>query len=404
MHNTFRKKIISAICTAVTAVSSLTVFPASPAAAKGPHVTVLGDSLGTNYNLKSGEYGYSDYIADYLKAGTYSRFSQNGQTSGELLYYLQHDPIIATAVSDSDVILVTIGSNDMLNALKSFVAANANEGEGFKEYALRVAKSGQQAAEDLTFDLNRALRTPRNTMLDNLKLINTELRELNPDAKIVFQKLYNPFESKTTVYNGKDYSEQYQTFLDYIRGHFKQINNGIEGLKNSVIADPYTQFRDHAWIYTFSDDEDVHPNALGHAVMAAETLEKLGYSTAAVPMFGTVLKAQNIKKGTEIPVETIRLLYDHAGFGDVDGDGEVTAFDSTLVLREFGEAIVGVDEEDRTSDRERISFGDVDMNGEVTAYDSYIILKYFGMRTADIDDVTMYDLASSLFLPSSKTT
>ena len=317
-----------------------------------------------------------------------------------LLDQLQNDSAVTAAVSDSDVILVTIGSNDMLNALKSFISTNANEGESFKEYALRVAKSGQQAAEDLTFKLNRALRTPRNNMLDNLKLINTKLHELNPNAKIVFQKLYNPFESKTTVYNGKDYSEQYQTFLDYIRGHFKQLNNGVEALENCVIADPYTLFRDHGWIYTFSEQEDVHPNALGHAVMAADTLEKLGYTNATVSKFEEVLHAQKLGKKCEIPSHTVRMLYNHTGFGDTDGDGEVTAFDSSLVLRAFTESTIGLDPEDRSLTIEKEHIGDVDLDGEMTAFDSSLILRYFSMQTAGID-VSLFDIASKYFLPES---
>ena len=237
MRTNLKKRIAAVFCAAAAAFTSFTVLPTDAAEKKSPHITVLGDSLGTNYNLGSGEYGYSDYIADYLKAGTYSRFARNGYTTVNLLEQLESDSEVISAVKDSDLILVTVGSNDMLNALKEFVATNAEKGESFKDYALRVAKSGQQEAEDLTFKLNRALRTPRNDMLDNLKQIDKNLHEMNPDATVVFQKLYNPFESKTTVYNGKDYSEQYQTFIDYLRGHFKQINNGIENLTYGVVTD-----------------------------------------------------------------------------------------------------------------------------------------------------------------------
>ena len=76
MHPILKKKITAVFCTAITALSSLSSLPAVHSAAKGPHVTVLGDSLGTNYNLQKNDYGYADYIADYLKVGTYSKFAK----------------------------------------------------------------------------------------------------------------------------------------------------------------------------------------------------------------------------------------------------------------------------------------------------------------------------------------
>ena len=395
MRTNLKNRIAAVFCAAAAAFTSFTVLPTDAAEKKSPHITVLGDSLGTNYNLGSGEYGYSDYIADYLKAGTYSRFARNGYTTVNLLEQLESDSEVISAVKDSDLILVTVGSNDMLNALKEFVATNAEKGESFKDYALRVAKSGQQEAEDLTFKLNRALRTPRNDMLDNLKQIDKNLHEMNPDATVVFQKLYNPFESKTTVYNGKDYSEQYQTFIDYLRGHFKQINNGIENLTYGVVTDPYTLFRDHAWDYVFSEKEDIHPNTLGHAVMAAETLNKLGYTDAVVPQFEAVLHTLTSEVKADVPAETMKLVYQHAGFGDADGDGTITAYDATLILMDFSDMSIGYEEGDRTLTPEKEKIADVDLDGKINAFDAVLVLICSAQINAGFDDVTMHEIADS---------
>ncbi|MCR5306264.1 MAG: hypothetical protein K6E36_07185, partial [Oscillospiraceae bacterium] len=137
MKHTLIKKITAALCAAITALTASAVLPVSAAKSSGPIVAVLGDSLGTKYNLAEGDYGYSDYIAEYLKASDYRLLAKNGATSAMLLEKLQSESADALAVKEADVILVTIGSNDMLSALTEFLRKNAKEGERFRDYFVR---------------------------------------------------------------------------------------------------------------------------------------------------------------------------------------------------------------------------------------------------------------------------
>ena len=411
MKHTLIKKITAALCAAVTALTASAVLPVSAAKSSGPIVAVLGDSLGTKYNLAEGDYGYSDYIAEYLKASDYRLLAKNGATSAMLLEKLQSESADALAVKEADVILVTIGSNDMLSALTEFLRKNAKEGERFRDYFVRLAKSGEKAVLDAATKLTSALRTPRNTLEENMQNINRTIRELNPDAKVVYQKIYNPFETASAVYNGTDYSEQYEEFLNYVRGSIKRVNDQcFADLEGAVIADPYTLFRDNAWKYTFSDKEDIHPNAYGHAIIAADTLNRLGYTKAVVPQFAEIIRngSRYFSASTKyIPLSIRKLLLPHSGlkvtheFGDVDLDGSVTAFDATAALTYYTFFIVLTYDKDDPSvadcllNEEQTLLADTDGDGEISAFDATLTLQYYTLKyLSGFDDLTWDEMIS----------
>lgn len=62
----------------------------------------------------------------------------------------------------------------------------------------------------------------------------------------------------------------------------------------------------------------------------------------------------------DLPEVDVAVLY-----GDVDGNGEITAFDATLILQSIAGWDVTIDE----------VAGDVDGNDEITAYDATLILQ-----------------------------
>ena len=82
--------------------------------------------------------------------------------------------------------------------------------------------------------------------------------------------------------------------------------------------------------------------------------------------------------------------------GDVDGDGEVTAFDASMVLRGFNETMAGLDPEVRSLTPLQEMIGDVDGDGELTAFDASCILRYYNLRgIAGIEDITWEDVLPS---------
>ena len=84
-------------------------------------------------------------------------------------------------------------------------------------------------------------------------------------------------------------------------------------------------------------------------------------------------------------------------FGDVDGDGAITAYDAQLALIGFTEGFLGFEPEERTLTPEQEVIADVDLDGELTAYDATVILTYFSLKyNAGFDDLTWEDLLAEL--------
>ena len=81
-------------------------------------------------------------------------------------------------------------------------------------------------------------------------------------------------------------------------------------------------------------------------------------------------------------------------FGDVDGDGKVTAFDASLALTGFNEAtVMGYEPEERTLTPLQEKIADVDGDGLLTAFDATCILTYTNLKyNAGFDDLTWEDV------------
>ncbi|MCR5305574.1 MAG: hypothetical protein K6E36_03640 [Oscillospiraceae bacterium] len=80
--------------------------------------------------------------------------------------------------------------------------------------------------------------------------------------------------------------------------------------------------------------------------------------------------------------------------GDLDGDGEITAYDASLALTGFNEAtVLGLEPGDRTLTPAQEALADVDGDGALTAYDATCILTYFTLKSnAGFDDLTWADV------------
>ena len=89
--------------------------------------------------------------------------------------------------------------------------------------------------------------------------------------------------------------------------------------------------------------------------------------------------------------DDVRVLYQK---GDVDGDGEITAYDASLALTGFNEAtVMGYEPEERTLSPAQEQTADVDGDGVLTAFDATCILTYTNLKyNAGFDDLTWEDV------------
>ena len=102
---------------------------------------------------------------------------------------------------------------------------------------------------------------------------------------------------------------------------------------------------------------------------------------------------------TETGAKTVTTVTAAAGtdgaqavFGDVDADGEVTAYDASLALMGFNEIMLDYAPEERTLTPAQEKTADVDGDSVLTAFDASMILTYFSMANAGFDDVTWEEI------------
>ncbi|MDE5769858.1 MAG: hypothetical protein K2H82_10785 [Oscillospiraceae bacterium] len=311
-------------------------------------IVVLGDGISTGAQLADGEKSYLELIQ---ASGNYEiqNFAQDNFTTADLLDSL-NDAQIQQALSDADVILVSVGIHDIMDQF--LVTANGFMEEfGFTQFTDVFTAN----IEDYGFEDEMELVPYANKMADdvkanraeaaaNMQAITTKL-EAYQDARIVYQ----------TVYNLLDNIEMYDTlgvkrkmaynsimnptgtvingcYNDYLAGYVKQH-------ENAVIADVYSAFAGNAWQYTNLYDLEMHPNAAGHQVIADLVLQVM-----AEPVLG-----------------------------DVNGDGRIDASDASAILVHAANFGSGLGE---TLTESQQKMADVDENGTVDSQDAAQIRSY----------------------------
>ncbi len=235
-----------------------------------PHVVFLGDSITAGYKLE----GYS--VENNLDCASFANilatvfdselppqadfsmlnFGENGLTSRGLLKKLRSGEL-DDPLRDADAVVISIGGNDMLHTFMSLLSESNN-------LADTIGK-----ALDLSNDLDRDLEG----FADNLPEIAEELHD-RTDGRIFIQTLYNPME-ETDISKINSMSEEKIGRLNEIITECSEDGNAY------VVVDVAEQFKGRSKELTNIEDMDIHPNALGHAVMADvlhDAIEEYSYS------------------------------------------------------------------------------------------------------------------------------
>ena len=390
-----QRKMIAAGSAAILAVSAaVSAAPQLSALTVGADtsIVILGDSISSGYALQEGEPGYYDYLADVYKCKL-TNYAVPGATTSDLLEKLT-DETVKADVSAADLICLSIGGNDLLQPAMAYFKTLQLEDEALIDTLLRLAKEG--SAETHMSNLTGELRAPITAAQANVLTIASTLKEMNPNAKIVFQTIYNPLEIESPIYNGVDYSSQYKLLSNYINGQIRRINNKIneagaaeEGTENNVkVADVFAGFTGNGWIYARTLQKDVHPNALGHAFIAAMILDAIGDENVSSGYFNALLGAMTDEQKAAVPADDYAVIEKYLAktadfiFGDVNGNGKVEATDSLITLIAAGDQMAGNPVKLTES---QLKIADVDGNGEVDMKDAQYILMYFGNTNSEIE-------------------
>lgn len=231
------KKMRKIFCVVLALIMCLS-FAAFAAEDEQPlNYVILGDSIGWGAGvLNSDEAVFGKIVAD-TNGYNFKNDAVNGYTTSDLLRHLNKEEIAAD-VAAADIISVSIGGNNFLRGNMQALIEQANNGDfsGFDKIA--------------------------ENFYPEFSAIIERIKELNPDAVILAQTLYNP---------GADYiKEIYQQGADRLNAGYRRYLDENPGAYELLeVADAFVGHPE----YVAADY--IHPSAKGNEVIAKIVLEKL---------------------------------------------------------------------------------------------------------------------------------
>lgn len=200
------------------------------------NIAIIGDSLAKGTGDEKG-CGFTTYLPEYLKnsgSGNISIYNGgvNGLKSSELIEQLKSG-MLDSQISNSDLIVVSIGGNDLLNLI--YVSDNQK---------LNVFKDTQ------------------NIFLHNLKDILNAIREKNPNAILAFTGLYNPREDS--------FSSIVNIALNKWNNNAKEL---IEQDGKSVFIETDDLFKSNLKNYISTDT--LHPSSAGYEAVSKKIAQSI---------------------------------------------------------------------------------------------------------------------------------
>lgn len=237
----------------------------SVSAQTAENITVLGDSISTGYGLEDGELSYCGYLQEYFDAEL-DNFAKDGRQTAELIEQIENDGDVRNSIEKADLICVSIGGNDVLQIfLDSLSELNTAGGSG----AEGQFKFSQEFVQGFIMKYASAFGPAAAQAGENITEIREKISELNPEALVIMQTVYNPFETDDEKLNS--IMKPLKTFTAMYLG---VINNTVKQ-QPAVIADIHKKFDDNSWLYTNIKKFDIHPNYVGHMLIAEEIIQKL---------------------------------------------------------------------------------------------------------------------------------
>ena len=244
----------------------LVCLPVCAAGGQAGNMLVLGDSISTGYGLEDYYVDNPYKCASYanrlakdlgLESGrTYVNRAVNGYTSAQLRALI---PQLKATVEQSDLIIVSIGGNDLLHTLPQL--AKELTGVATSDYAAALealiysdASQYANAVEKMTPVFSRVV----SEFAENVKGSIDLLREYNPSAKIVFLAQYNPLSGVSKAGIAATLAASVIASLN------AALSVAVSGREGVVIADVPSVIDGAAEARTNILAADIHPNAAGH--------------------------------------------------------------------------------------------------------------------------------------------
>lgn len=227
----------------VSLLFSTTAFAKSDNAKKS--LVALGDSIPFGYNLgHNNNHAPSKYAYPYLIGDDGDLRVRNlgvpGWQTNQMLAALETDQKYRQAVRHADYIVLNIGNNDLLQALK----------------AAQMVSNGNP----LLFNQSLKQEIKDSNLFGNIGEVIKETRSLT-DAPIVIYNVYNPFQADEPLHTiGLQ-------ILPTINKNFTDLTTNYNAVYGNVLlADAYAAFGRNQAAYVIPDD--IHPTIEGQIRLA----------------------------------------------------------------------------------------------------------------------------------------
>ncbi|MFC0300058.1 SGNH/GDSL hydrolase family protein [Virgibacillus soli] len=201
------------------------------------NIVAIGDSLTEGVGDETNNEGYVGILDETINAeydlAHLDNFGKRGNRTDQLLNRLD-TPDIQSAISKAQIILITIGANDIMKVLR----------------------------ENITNITYEPFAKEKEAYENRLKQIFEKMRADNPRAKIYLIGFYNPFEGYF-----KDIKE-----LTLIADEWNKTSKAITGQYEDIYFIPTADIFHHKTDQLLSDDH-FHPNYDGYKLMSERVLE-----------------------------------------------------------------------------------------------------------------------------------
>ncbi|UVI27799.1 GDSL-type esterase/lipase family protein [Paenibacillus spongiae] len=209
------------------------------------HVTAIGDSLTKGTGDATGE-GYVKQVMALLRekwdkpVSMTNNLAVNGMRADRLAELLRSDKGYEHAISQSNLILFSIGGNDLFH--------------------LATGTSASEATGEVDLD---QLKAQLPSGIERFKAVIERIHEINPDAHVVYMGLYNPFYDIEELRDGSLTIQQWNQEAYAIMHQYP----------NMTLVPTFDLFENTIGTYMSSDH--FHPNHDGYAQIAARIVQSL---------------------------------------------------------------------------------------------------------------------------------
>lgn len=251
-------------------------------------IMITGDSISTGYGLEgyglsTPENDFTDFnylvqnygmiLKNKYALSKYTNCAIDGITSTDLIDILSSGDY-DDDIKNSEYVIISIGGNDCLNYVYKVIGAATGLGDNYTiEDIKNIDFADKQIYKNIisflaSHEISEMKATAINNFNNNFSAITEYIYAKNPNTKIIYQTVFNPF---INVKNAGILDGIAESLLKEINKIIKE-NNIITRDDKSVqlyyYVDVYEAFMEDTKKYTNINSFDIHPNAEGHKLIS----------------------------------------------------------------------------------------------------------------------------------------